>query len=204
MSLDLTGRVAIVTGAGGGPGRTHALLLAARGARVIVNDLGGTRDGLGGSPSPAEAVVREIREAGGDAVADGASVTDVAVEQMVAEVIAPWGRVDILVDNAGILRDRTFGKLDPDEFRAVVEVHLMRPVNCTRAVWNPMRDQNDGRIILTTSSSGLHGNFGRSHDSAVRRRKGRPEQPFGHLRPPLRQRRSCYWASCKVLKSSST
>ena len=169
MTIDLSGRVAIVTGAGGGLGRTHALLLAKRGAKVVVNDLGGARDGSGGSNAMADAVVEEIRAAGGEAFANGASVTDAGqVEAMVAETIDRWGRIDILVNNAGILRDRSFGKLDLADFRAVVEVHLMGSMNCTKAVWETMRAQNYGRIMFTTSSSGLYGNFGQSHYGAAK------------------------------------
>mgnify|MGYP000196819581 CR=1 FL=1 len=169
MSIDLSGRVAIVTGAGGGLGRAHALLLAKRGARVVVNDLGGSRDGSGGGNAMAEAVVEEIRAAGGEAFANGASVTDVEqVQAMVAEAVERWGRVDILVNNAGILRDRTFAKLDLADFRAVVEVHLMGSMNCTKAVWEQMRSQGYGRIMMTTSSSGLWGNFGQSHYGAAK------------------------------------
>jgi len=169
MAIDLSGRVAIVTGAGGGLGREHALLLARRGAKVIVNDLGGTRDGHGGTPAAAQAVVDEIVAAGGEALADGANVTNEAqVAAMVALAQGAWGRVDILVNNAGILRDRTFAKLDLVDFRAVVEVHLMGSVNCTKAVWDIMRAQNHGRIVMTTSSSGLWGNFGQSHYGAAK------------------------------------
>lgn len=167
--VDLSGRVAIVTGAGGGLGREHALLLARRGAKVVVNDLGGAADGTGGSLSAAEKVVSEIKSAGGDAIANGASVTDYAeVEAMVAEAIARWGRIDILVNNAGILRDRTFAKMDLADFRAVVDVHLMGAVHCTKAVWDLMRDQAYGRIVMTTSSSGLYGNFGQSNYGAAK------------------------------------
>lgn len=167
--IDLNGRVAIVTGAGGGLGRAHALQLARAGARVVVNDLGGTIDGSGGSPNAAEAVAAEIRAAGGDAFANGASVTDFAqVEAMVADALARWGRVDILVNNAGILRDRTFAKMDLEDFRAVLDVHLWGAVHCTKAVWETMRAQQHGRILLTTSSSGLYGNFGQSAYGAAK------------------------------------
>ncbi|WP_312135462.1 SDR family NAD(P)-dependent oxidoreductase [Brevundimonas sp.] len=163
------GQVAIVTGAGGGLGREHALALAARGAKVVVNDLGGARDGSGASQSAAEAVVAEILAAGGEAIASAASVTDFqAVSQMVAETMAKWGRVDILVNNAGILRDKSFAKMELDDFRLVVDVHLMGAVNCTKAVWDIMRDQNYGRIVMTTSSSGLFGNFGQSNYGAAK------------------------------------
>jgi NAD(P)-dependent dehydrogenase (short-subunit alcohol dehydrogenase family) len=163
------GRVAIVTGAGGGLGRSHALALAARGAKVVVNDLGGARDGAGGSLSAAEAVVQEIRAAGGEALADGASVTDeTAVEAMVANALAAWGRVDILINNAGILRDKSFAKMSLEDFRAVIDVHLMGAVVCTKAVWETMRAQAYGRVVMTTSSSGLWGNFGQSNYGAAK------------------------------------
>ncbi len=169
MTIRFDGRVAIVTGAGGGLGRQHALALAARGARVMVNDLGGTLDGAGGTPKAAQAVVDEIRAAGGEAIASGASVTDAAaVQAMVDETMKTWGRVDILVNNAGILRDKSFTKMALDDFRVVVEVHLMGAVNCTKAVWDIMKAQNHGRIVMTTSSSGLYGNFGQSNYGAAK------------------------------------
>lgn len=167
--IDLNGRVAIVTGAGGGLGREHALLLARRGAKVVVNDLGSATDGSGGSLSAAQKVVSEIKSAGGEAIANGASVTDYdQVAAMVADAVAHWGRVDILVNNAGILRDRTFAKMDLADFRAVVDVHLMGAVHCTKAVWDLMRNQGYGRIVMTTSSSGLYGNFGQSNYGAAK------------------------------------
>ncbi len=157
-SLDFKGRVAIVTGAGGGLGRQHALALAARGAKVVVNDLGG-----------AQAVVEEIRAAGGEAMVNGASVTDfAAVQTMVAEAMAKWGRVDILVNNAGILRDKSFAKMELADFALVVDVHLMGAVNCTKAVWAIMNEQKYGRIVMTTSSSGLYGNFGQANYGAAK------------------------------------
>lgn len=169
MSLRFDGRVAIVTGAGNGLGRSHALALAKRGAKVVVNDLGGARDGVGGSLSAAQKVVAEIEAAGGEAIANGASVTDLAaVEAMVAETMAKWGRVDILVNNAGILRDKSFTKMDLADFRTVVDVHLMGAVNCTKAVWDIMRNQKYGRIVFTTSSTGLYGNFGQSNYGAAK------------------------------------
>lgn len=169
MSLDFSGRVAIVTGAGGGLGREHALALAKRGARVVVNDLGGARDGSGGSASAAQAVVDEIIAAGGEAMANSASVTDfAAVQSMVQETMDKWGRIDILINNAGILRDKSFGKMELEDFRLVIEVHLMGSVNCCKAVWPVMTAQNYGRIMMTTSSSGLYGNFGQSNYSAAK------------------------------------
>lgn len=157
--INLTGRVAIVTGAGGGLGRAHALLLAQRGARVVVNDLG---EGAG-------KVAAEINAAGGQARAASGSVADIAaVQGMVDETLAAWGRIDILVNNAGILRDKSFAKMDLDDFRLVVDVHLMGAVNCTKAVWETMRTQGYGRIVMTTSSSGLWGNFGQSNYGAAK------------------------------------
>jgi NAD(P)-dependent dehydrogenase (short-subunit alcohol dehydrogenase family) len=163
--LRFDGRVAIVTGAAGGLGRQHALALAARGAKVVVNDFAPAH----GSSGPADAVVAEIRAAGGQAIANGASVTDfVAVQAMVQQALDTWGRVDILVNNAGILRDKSFAKMDLDDFRAVVDVHLMGAVHCCKAVWDTMRVQNHGRIVMTTSSSGLYGNFGQSNYGAAK------------------------------------
>jgi NAD(P)-dependent dehydrogenase (short-subunit alcohol dehydrogenase family) len=164
MNIDFKGRVAIVTGAGGGLGRQHALALAARGAKVVVNDLGGARDGSGHSLTAAEAVVAEIRAAGGEAIANGASVTDWDAVQ----TMDTWGRVDILVNNAGILRDKTFAKMDLADFRLVVDVHLMGAVHCTKAVWPHMMEQKYGRVLMTTSSTGLYGNFGQSNYGAAK------------------------------------
>lgn len=169
MKIDFTGRVAIVTGAGGGLGREHALALAKRGAKVVVNDLGGARDGSGGSSSAAVAVVEEIKALGGEAIANGASVTDfAAVQEMVQEAMGAWGRVDILINNAGILRDKSFTKMELDDFKLVVDVHLMGAVNCCKAVWPVMNEQKYGRIVMTTSSSGLFGNFGQSNYGAAK------------------------------------
>ena len=169
MALDFNGRVAIVTGAGGGLGRQHALALAARGARVLVNDLGGARDGSGSSLSAAEHVVAEILAAGGEAIANGASVTDWdAVQAMVQQAMDTWGRIDIVVNNAGILRDKTFAKMDLDDFRLVLDVHLMGAVHCTKAAWPHMVEQKYGRILMTTSSTGLYGNFGQSNYGAAK------------------------------------
>lgn len=169
MTIDLSNRVAIVTGAGGGLGREHALALARRGAKVVVNDLGGSLDGKGGGTDAADRVVQEIRAAGGEAIANRASVTDFAqVEAMVTDATARWGSVDILVANAGILRDKTFAKMEIEDFRAVLEVHLMGSVHCAKAVWAGMRERAYGRIILTTSSSGLFGSFGQANYSAAK------------------------------------
>ncbi len=167
--IDFKGRVAIVTGAGGGLGRQHALALAQRGAKVVVNDLGGARDGSGGSASAAQQVVDEIRAAGGEAIANAASVTDFeAVLAMVQQAVETWGRVDILVNNAGILRDKTFAKMELADFRLVLDVHLMGAVHCCKAVWPHMNAQKYGRIVMTTSSSGLYGNFGQSNYGAAK------------------------------------
>jgi NAD(P)-dependent dehydrogenase (short-subunit alcohol dehydrogenase family) len=169
MSITFKGQVAIVTGAGNGLGRLHALALAARGARVVVNDLGGARDGSGASIGAAEAVVQEIVRAGGEAIASGASVTDFdAVQAMVAQAMDAWGRVDVLVNNAGILRDRSFAKMELADFRLVLDVHLMGAVHCTKAVWPIMTAQKYGRIVMTTSSTGLYGNFGQTNYGAAK------------------------------------
>ena len=157
--IDLTGRTAIVTGAGGGLGRAHALLLAQRGAKVVVNDLG---DG-------AEAVAGEIRAAGGQARAATCSVTDAeAVQAMADDTLRDWGRIDILVNNAGILRDKSFAKMALEDFRLVLDVHVMGAAHCTKAVWDAMRAQNYGRIVMTTSCSGLYGNFGQANYAAAK------------------------------------
>ena len=160
MMIDLTSRVAIVTGAGGGLGRSHALALARYGARVVVNDM---------EASKAESVATEIRTAGGEAIAFACSVTDRdAVNSMVESTVARWGTIDILVNNAGILRDRTFAKMDLDDFALIIDVHLMGAVYLTKAAWPQMQAQGHGRIIFTTSSSGLYGNFGQSNYGAAK------------------------------------
>ena len=162
-------QVAVVTGAGGGLGRQHALGLAARGAMVVVNDLGGAVDGTGAGSEAARKVVEEIRAAGGQAIADGASVTDEAgLKAMAERAVAEWGRIDILVANAGILRDRSFSKMEMADFQAVLDVHLMGTVKAAKAVWEVMRAQNYGRIIMTTSPTGLFGNFGQSNYGAAK------------------------------------
>lgn len=163
------GKVAVVTGAGGGLGRAHALALAARGAKVVVNDFGGARDGSGRSAAPAETVVAEIESAGGEAMTSLCSVADQAgVDAMTKAIMSRWGRIDILVNNAGVLRDKSFSKMDIEDFRFVFDVHLMGAVICTKAVWPIMQAQNYGRIAFTTSSSGLFGNFGQANYGAAK------------------------------------
>ncbi|MGB1158792.1 MAG: SDR family NAD(P)-dependent oxidoreductase [Porticoccaceae bacterium] len=164
MSIRFDDRVAIVTGAGGGLGRCHALELARRGAKVVINDLGGGVDGSGGSSAAAQAVVAEIEALGGEAIANGANVANYAeVEAMVQQTMDKWGRVDILINNAGILRDKSFAKGTLEDFKLVLDVHLMGSVNCTKAVWGIMREQNYGRVLMTSSGSGVYGNFGQSN-----------------------------------------
>jgi NAD(P)-dependent dehydrogenase (short-subunit alcohol dehydrogenase family) len=157
--IDLSGRVAIVTGAGGGLGRAHARLLARRGAKVVVNDMS----------AAAETVAQEIAAEGGEALAAIGSVSDVdAVRAMTERTLAAWGRIDILVNNAGILRDKSFAKMELEDFRLVVDVHLMGAAICTKAVWETMRAQNYGRVVMTTSSAGLYGNFGQANYGAAK------------------------------------
>ncbi len=169
MSIRFDGKVAIVTGAGNGLGRSHALELAARGAKVVINDLGGARDGVGASSEAADNVVAEIQAAGGEAFAHGANVAIFSeVEDMVAQTVAKWGQVDILINNAGILRDKSFSKMSIDDFKLVMDVHVMGSVNCSKAVWEIMKEQKYGRIVMTTSSSGLYGNFGQSNYGAAK------------------------------------
>ena len=164
MTIRYDGKVAIVTGAGQGLGRSHAIELAKRGAKVVINDLGGSKDGTGGSSEAAQSVVAEIEAMGGEAIANGANVAKYdEVEAMVKQTVDQWGRVDILVNNAGILRDKSFVKGSLDDFKLVLDVHLMGTVNCTKACWEIMRDQAYGRIVVTTSSSGLYGNFGQAN-----------------------------------------
>ncbi|CDO37762.1 MULTISPECIES: SDR family NAD(P)-dependent oxidoreductase [Novosphingobium] len=168
MPISFKGQVAIVTGAGNGLGRAYALELARRGAKVVVNDLGGARDGRGHSDA-ALAVVEEIREAGGEAMADGGDVSDFAqMEAMVTRTKEAWGGVHVLINNAGILRDRTFANMDPADFELVVRVHLLGSAFATKAVWETMREQRYGRVLMTTSSSGLGGNFGQANYGAAK------------------------------------
>ena len=163
------GKVAIVTGAGGGLGRQHALELARRGAKVVVNDLGGSVDGSGGSSAAADAVVAEIKGFGGEAISNGSSVTDDAgVAHMVKQTLDAFGRIDILIANAGILRDKSFTKMEIADFELVLAVHIMGTVKPTKAVWEIMKAQNYGRIVVTTSSTGLYGNFGQSNYGAAK------------------------------------
>jgi NAD(P)-dependent dehydrogenase (short-subunit alcohol dehydrogenase family) len=163
------GKVAIVTGAGGGLGRQHALELARRGAKVVINDLGGSMDGSGGNSAAAEAVVAEIKAMGGEAIANGASVTDDAgVAQLVKQTMDTWGKIDILIANAGILRDKSFSKMELADFEAVMQVHVWGTFKPIKAVWEIMKAQNYGRIVVTTSSSGMYGNFGQANYGAAK------------------------------------
>ena len=169
MTISFENQVAIVTGAGGGLGRAHALELARRGAKLVVNDLGSALDGSGGSTAAAQAVVAEIQAMGGTAIANGASVTDDAgVGGLVKQAMDAFGRIDILVANAGILRDKSFAKMEMRDFEAVVNVHLMGAVKPARAVWPIMKRQGYGRIVVTVSSTGLYGNFGQTNYGAAK------------------------------------
>ncbi|MFC3226960.1 SDR family oxidoreductase [Marinibaculum pumilum] len=169
MSISFDGRVAIVTGAGAGLGRSHAMLLASRGAKVVVNDLGGAVDGTSGSAAPADKVVDEIKAAGGEAVANYDSVSDPAgAANIVKTAVDAFGKVDILVNNAGILRDRSFTKMDAETWNAVVAVHLNGTAYVTMAAWPVMRENGYGRIVLTASNSGLYGNFGQANYGAAK------------------------------------
>jgi NAD(P)-dependent dehydrogenase (short-subunit alcohol dehydrogenase family) len=169
LSIRFDDQVVIVTGSGHGLGKCHALEFARRGARVVVNDLGADVDGSGAGSDAAREVVAQIEAEGGEALANGANVADFAqVEAMVSDAIDKWGRVDVLVNNAGILRDKTFGKMDLADFAAVIDVHLHGTVNCTKAVWGKMCEQEYGRIVVTSSSSGIYGNFGQTNYGAAK------------------------------------
>jgi len=168
MTISFKDRVAIVTGAGGGLGRAYALELAKRGAKVVVNDLGGARDGTGHSDAALQ-VVEEIKAAGGEAMSDGGSVTEYAhMVELVAKTKEKWGGVHVLINNAGVLRDKSFAKMEPADFKFVVDVHLIGSANVTKAVWETMREQNYGRILMTASSTGLYGNFGQANYGAAK------------------------------------
>ena len=168
MTIDFKDRIAIVTGAGGGLGRAYALELAKRGAKVTVNDLGAARDGTGHSDAALQ-VVEEIKAAGGTAMSNGGSVTEYdQMVEMVAKTKEAWGGVHILINNAGILRDKSFAKMEPADFDLVVKVHLSGSANCTKAVWETMREQNYGRVLMTASSTGLYGNFGQANYGAAK------------------------------------
>lgn len=169
MTIRYDNRVAVVTGAGAGLGRSHALFLASRGARVVVNDLGGAVDGSGSSATPAQQVVAEIKAAGGEAVANADSVASPAgAARIVQAALDNWGRIDILINNAGNLRDKTIAKMTPEDFDAVVAVHLAGAAYCSIAAWPHMKDANYGRIVMTTSAAGLFGNFGQSNYAAAK------------------------------------
>jgi len=168
MTIRFDDKIAIVTGAGGGLGREYALALAARGAKVVVNDLGGARDGTGHSDAALK-VVEEIKAAGGEAMSNGGSVTEYEqMIEMVAKAKEAWGGVHILINNAGVLRDKSFAKMEPADFKFVVDVHLNGSANCTKAVWETMREQAYGRILMTASSTGLFGNFGQANYGAAK------------------------------------
>src|ERR1700735_1779434 len=169
MPISFKDKVAIITGGGGGLGRAHALELAKRGAKVVINDLGGSVDGTGGNSAAAEAVVKEIKDAGGEAIANGASITDDAgVAHLIKQTMDTWGRIDVLIANAGILRDKSFAKMELKDFEALIAVHLMGTVKPAKALWQIMKDQKYGRIVVTTSGTGLYGNFGQTNYGAAK------------------------------------
>tara|TARA_B100000073_G_scaffold240125_1_gene201231 strand:- start:68 stop:1018 length:951 start_codon:yes stop_codon:yes gene_type:complete len=168
-AISFEGQVAIVTGGGNGLGKSHALELAKRGAKVVVNDFGGALDGRGSSKTAAETVAEEINKSGGEAIANTTNILNVNdVNELVLKTLSQWGRIDILVNNAGILRDKTFAKMEIEDFKTVVDVHLIGSAICTKAVWEPMREQNYGRVVFTSSSSGIYGNFGQSNYGAAK------------------------------------
>ena len=157
-------KVAVITGAGNGLGKSHALFLASRGARVVVNDLGGTVAGTGGSQAVADAVVEEITAAGGEAVANYDTVaTEEGGKRVIQTALDAFGTVDILINNAGNVRDKSFAKMDLEDFRSLIDVHLMGAVYCTHAAWPSMREKSFGRVVMTTSSAGLYGNHGHTN-----------------------------------------
>ena len=169
MAISFKDKVVIITGAGGGLGRAHALEFAALGAKVVINDLGGSLDGTGGNSAAAEKVVEEIKAKGGEAIANGASVSDDAgVAHLVKQTMDAFGRIDVLIANAGILRDKSFGKMELKDFTAVMDVHLLGTVKTAKAVWDIMKAQGYGRIVVTTSSTGLYGNFGQTNYGAAK------------------------------------
>ena len=169
MTVRFDGRVAIVTGSGAGLGRSHAMLLASRGAKVVVNDPGGSVDGTGGANAVADQVVAEIKAAGGEAIANHASVADEKSAQSIIDTaMNAWGRLDILVNNAGVLRDKSFNNLDMVDYEFVNQVHHFGTAYCTKAAWPIMRKQQYGRIVVTTSGSGTVGNFGQSNYGAAK------------------------------------
>src|SRR6201990_2913144 len=169
MAISFKDQVVGVTGAGAGLGRSHALDFARRGAKVVVNDLGGKVDGTGGSSDAALKVVEEIKALGGEAIANGAAVSDRAgAETIVNDAIQKWGRIDVVVNNAGILRDKSFAKMELDDFELVLKVHLLGSVYVTKAAWPHMVEKKYGRIVMTTSNSGLYGNFGQSNYGAAK------------------------------------
>jgi NAD(P)-dependent dehydrogenase (short-subunit alcohol dehydrogenase family) len=168
MSIRFDGRVAIVTGAGGGLGRQYALELARRGAKVVVNDLGGSRDGTGHSDAALK-VVEEIEAAGGEAMSNGGNVAEYEqMADMVARAKERWGGVHILINNAGVLRDKSFAKMEPADFEFVIRVHLLGSAFATKACWETFREQNYGRVLMTASSTGLFGNFGQANYGAAK------------------------------------
>ncbi|MDH5738293.1 MAG: SDR family NAD(P)-dependent oxidoreductase, partial [Gammaproteobacteria bacterium] len=169
MDFDFSGKVAVVTGAGSGIGRSHALMLAKRGARLVVNDLGSKVTGDSKSSEAADKVVDEIIAEGGEAIAEYSDVSsETEANEIIETAISKWGRVDVLINNAGILRDKSFSKITMEDYRKVIDVHLMGSVYCTHAAWPYMRQQNYGRVIFTTSVAGLYGNFGQSNYSAAK------------------------------------
>ena len=167
-AIRFEGQIAIVTGAGGGLGRAYALELARRGAKVVVNDLGGARDGTGHSDAALK-VVEEIEAAGGTAMSNGGNVADYAqMAEMVARAKEKWGGVHVLINNAGVLRDKSFAKMEPADFEFVVRVHLLGSAFATKACWDTFREQNYGRVLMTSSSTGLFGNFGQANYGAAK------------------------------------